>query len=112
MLNKLYIIVKFFSAGRTESTVSRKAAYLDKHSGGNSVRVLRRGCRRCNIHLPSIETREDEEAACDRNSACGGCDAMDQEGNRGEAEIGERAERGGTVDAGSKDRETKVHRCH
>lgn len=76
------------------------------------MRVLRRGCRRCDIHLPSTETREDEEAARDRNGARGGRDAVDQEGDRGEAEIGERAERdrGGAADAGGEDRETKVHR--
>lgn len=57
------------------------------------MRIFCRGCRRSDIHLPSTETREDEEAARNRNGASSGCHAMDQEGDRGEAEIGERAER-------------------
>lgn len=75
--------------------------------------VLCRGGLRSDIYLSSIETREDEKATRDRNGASGSRDAMDEEGNYRETETGERAERdrGGIADAGSEDREAKVH-CH
>lgn len=75
--------------------------------------VLCPGGHRSDIYLSSIETREDEKATRDRNGARGSRDAMDEEGDCREAETGERAEcdRGGIADAGSEDREAKIH-CH
>lgn len=97
------------SFGGPWNTIDSETTNSRERSRRCSLHLLRRGRSGGNIHFPSSETRENEEAAGHRDGTCCSRDSMDEESDRGEAELSKRAERSRTVaDARGEDRETKI----